>query len=124
MNVVTSRKHAYIILTLSDPTLYSKTGVYMGCSLFFLFLIKNIDCGYSLEPHCWDQSHPSSVLTEFFYLKFSVFGGEIFYIRVFEWACFRIDLTQKPPTYFDIRYDSFCLTVMAAVSTVLPSSKN
>ena len=27
------------------PLLYSKTGVY----LFFLFLLQNIDCGYSLE---------------------------------------------------------------------------
>ena len=29
--------------------LYSKTGVYM-CIHFFLILLKNIDCGYSLEP--------------------------------------------------------------------------
>ena len=31
------------------PLVYSKTGVYRGI-LFFLFLLKNIDCGYSLEP--------------------------------------------------------------------------
>ena len=33
-----------------DPLLYSKTGVYRGMYYFFLFLLKNIDCGYSLEP--------------------------------------------------------------------------
>ena len=31
---------------MQPPLLCSKTGVY----LFFLFLIQNIDCGYSLEP--------------------------------------------------------------------------
>ena len=31
------------------PLLYSKTGVYRF-TLIFLFLLKNIDCGYSLEP--------------------------------------------------------------------------
>ena len=30
--------------------LYSKTGVLQGYTLFFLFLLKNIDCGNSLEP--------------------------------------------------------------------------
>ena len=32
------------------PLLHSKTGVYRGIPFFFLFLLKNIDCGYSLEP--------------------------------------------------------------------------
>ena len=35
-----SRKHAYIILTPLNPLLYSKTGVYKGIQLFFLFLLK------------------------------------------------------------------------------------
>ena len=39
--VCTSQKHAYIILTLLNPTFIQ---------LVFLFLLKNIDCGYSLEP--------------------------------------------------------------------------
>ena len=42
-----SRKH--IILTFLNPLLYSKTGVHMGYTLFFFFLLKNIDCGYLLE---------------------------------------------------------------------------
>ena len=32
------------------PLLYSKPGVLQGYTVFFLFLLKNIDCGYSLEP--------------------------------------------------------------------------
>ena len=31
------------------PLLYSKPGDYRGIH-FFLFLLQNIDCGYSLEP--------------------------------------------------------------------------
>ena len=31
------------------PLLYSKTGVRRGIPIF-LFLLQNIDCGYSLEP--------------------------------------------------------------------------
>ena len=50
INPHTSRKHAYIILTPLTPLLYSKTGVYRSIHFFFLFLLKNIDCGYSLEP--------------------------------------------------------------------------
>ena len=45
-----SRKHTYIILTPLNPILCSKTGVYRGIYYFFIFLLKNIDCGYSLEP--------------------------------------------------------------------------
>ena len=47
---VASWKHTHIILTLLNPTFYRKTGVYRGIHYFFLFLLKNIDCGYSLEP--------------------------------------------------------------------------
>ena len=45
-----SQKHAYIVLTPLNPLLYSKTWVYKGYTLIFLSLLKNIDCGYSLEP--------------------------------------------------------------------------
>ena len=31
------------------PLLYSKNGVYRGIHIL-LFLVKNIDCGYSLKP--------------------------------------------------------------------------
>ena len=45
-----SRKHAYIVLTPLNPTFISENWGLQGYTLFFLFLLKNIDCGYSLEP--------------------------------------------------------------------------
>ena len=76
-----SRKHAYIILTRLNPT--------HGYTLFFLFLLKNIDCWHSLESPCQGGStkYPQSMFwgeiwktSEFLIKIFSVFGGEIFYI--------------------------------------------
>ena len=49
-DVYTSRKPTYKILTPETPLLYSKTGVYKDMHYFFLFMLKNIDCGYSFEP--------------------------------------------------------------------------
>ena len=70
-------------LTPSTPLLHSKTGVYRVC-IIFLFLLRNVDYGYSLEP---PREYPQSMfwaeiwrISEFFIWKFSVFGGEIFYI--------------------------------------------
>ena len=48
--VVASRKHAYIILTPLKPHFYIVKLGFTGVYLIFLFLLKNIDCGYSLEP--------------------------------------------------------------------------
>ena len=61
------------------------TGVY----IIFLISAQNIDCGYSLEPphRGGSNEYPQSMfwaeirkISEFFTWKFSVFGGEIFYI--------------------------------------------
>ena len=46
----TKKTCLYYILTPLNPTLNSKTGVYRHINYFFLFLLKNIDCGYLLEP--------------------------------------------------------------------------
>ena len=52
-----------------------------------LFLLENIDYGYSLEPPRWGGSneYPQSMfwaellkISEFFIWKFSFFGGKIF----------------------------------------------
>ena len=62
-----------------------------GYTLFFFFLLKNIDCGYSLDPEylqsmfCWVPaiyvlSRNMKNIRVFFIWNFSVFGGEIFYI--------------------------------------------
>ena len=45
-----SRKHAYIKLTPLNPTFIQQNWGLQGYTLFILFLLKNIDCGYSLEP--------------------------------------------------------------------------
>ena len=62
---------------------------FTGYTLFFLFLLRNIDCGYSLEPppRGGSNEYPQSMfwaeiwkLSDFFIWKFSFSGGEIFYI--------------------------------------------
>ena len=69
--LIPSRKHTYI------P--YWSLQVY---TLFFLFLLKTIDCGYSLEPphRGGSNEYPQSMfwaeiweLFEFFVWKFSIF---------------------------------------------------
>ena len=45
-----SWKHAYKILPPLAPVLLSKTWGLQGYELLRLFLLKNIDCGYSLKP--------------------------------------------------------------------------
>ena len=42
--------------TAMTPLLYSKTAVYRGMHYFSYFAKKNIDCEYSLEPHCLGRS--------------------------------------------------------------------
>ena len=44
-----SGKHVRAKNTPLNPTSIVKLG-YAGVYLFFLFLLHNIDCGYSLEP--------------------------------------------------------------------------
>ena len=61
------------------------TGVY----IIFLFSLKNIDCGYSLQPPCRGGSneYPQTMfwteiwkMSEFLSENFQFFGGEIFHI--------------------------------------------
>ena len=40
-----SQKHTYIILTPLYPTFIKQNWGLQGYTLFFLFLLKNIDCG-------------------------------------------------------------------------------
>ena len=78
------------------PHFYTVKLGFTGYTLFFLLLLKNIDCGYSLEPPWWGSSnkYPQSMFwaeiwknVRIFILKISVFGGEIF--NIFEQASFR-----------------------------------
>ena len=67
-----------------------KTGVLRGIHYFFLFLLKIIDCRYSLEPPHRGGSNEYLLsmfwtllwkISEFFYLKnFHFYGGKIFSI--------------------------------------------
>ena len=45
---LSSGKHVHILNTPLNPTFIVKLG-YAGVYLFFLFLLQNIDCGYSLR---------------------------------------------------------------------------
>ena len=87
MRCAASRKHAYIFFT--PLFLYNKTGVYRGIHYFYLFLLKNIDCGYSLEPphRGGSNEYPQSMFwaeiwknIRIFIWKLSVLDGEIFNI--------------------------------------------
>ena len=84
-----SRKHAYIIWTPIKPYIYIVKLGFTEVYIFFLFLLKNIDCWYSLEPprRGGSNEYPQSMFwaeiwknISFFIWKFSEFGSEIFYI--------------------------------------------
>ena len=71
------------------PNFYTVKLGFTGYALFFLFLLKNIDCGYSLEPprRCNSNEYPQSMIwaeiwkyQNFFIWKSSSFGGKIFSI--------------------------------------------
>ena len=70
------------MLTLLNPLLYSKTGVYRG--IHYLFLLNNRDC--VTPPRGSSNEYPQSVLgrnmknIRIFIWKLSIFGGEIFII--------------------------------------------
>ena len=58
---------------------------FTGCALLFLFLLQNIECGYSLEPPrrvptFYVLSRNVKNLRIFFIRKFSFFGDKIFSI--------------------------------------------
>ena len=55
--IIPSWKHVYVILTPQTPLLYRKKWGLQGYTLFFLFLLQNIDCEYPLEPPQWGSSN-------------------------------------------------------------------
>ena len=60
-----SGKHVRVMSTPLNPTFIQKLG-FAGVYLFFLFLLQNIDCGYSLETPRRGGSnvYPQSVLSK------------------------------------------------------------
>ena len=86
-----SRKHTYIILTPLKPHFYTVkmglTGVYI-ITLFFLFLLKNIDCWYSLEPprraEIWKYQRFYLKIFNILEVKFSIYlNRRVFVIETF-----------------------------------------
>ena len=81
-----------------EPHFYIVKLGFTGVYIIFLFLLKNIDCGHSLEPprRGGSNEYPQSMfwaeiwkILQFFIWKFSVFGSEFFlyiWIGVF-WLC-------------------------------------
>ena len=61
------------------PPIYSKMG-FTGVYLFFLFLLQNIDCGYTLEQPQRGGSHvyPRSMFLSKNEKKYQLFSTEIF----------------------------------------------
>ena len=76
-------------MTPLNPSFLQLKMGFTGVYIIFLISAQNIDFGYSLEPHHQGGSneYPQSMfwaeiwnISEVFIRKFSVFGGEIFYI--------------------------------------------
>ena len=90
-------------MTPLNPTLYTKTGVYRGIHYFFLFLLKNIDCGYSLEP-------PHRVFLsenfQFLEVNFSIYLYRLFFVMRF----YVLVLKDQASDYLFIRTQSITKT--------------
>ena len=68
---------------------------YAGVYLFFLFLLQNTDCGYSLEPPIYVLSKNKKNIRKIL-MRFFIFlqPKKILYIA---WACFHNDMKKKAP---------------------------
>ena len=89
------------------------TGVYINFLISAMFLLKKIDCGYSLETPRRGGSieYPQFMFlsrnkktTGIFHLKVFFFGGKIF--NIFEWTYFRNDhsvLTFRSSAQVDLK---------------------
>ena len=78
-------------------------GFYRGIHYYFLFLLKNIDCGYSLEPHRWGGSneYPQSMFWAEIWKKYWNFLFEHFHFLM---VIFSIYLNRR---VFVIIYKGF-----------------
>ena len=98
MLFLASGKHVHEMYTPLNPNYYIEKLGFAGVNLFFFFLIKNIDCGYSLEqPHlrlgeavltCATINVLSNNIKNIknFLMKFSIFIAEkksVYYMGMF-----------------------------------------
>ena len=80
-----------------EPHFYIVKLEYAGVYLFFLFLLQNIDCGYSLEPPRRGGSnlYPQSMFWAKIKKKYQTFSAKKFQFLKLKnslyiaWACFR-----------------------------------
>ena len=64
--------------------------------VFFLFLLKNIDCGYSLDPpHRNEKNNVYPCKPQFYYIKVG-FQGSKLYRRVFVMMYSRTSIARTP----------------------------
>ena len=70
-----SGKHVREKFIPLNPTLIIERLGFAGVYLVFLFLLQNIDCGYSLEPPRQGSSnlYPQSMFSFFYSYKISVY---------------------------------------------------
>ena len=117
-------KHTYIILTPLNHTFIKQNWVLQGYSLIFLFLLKYIDCGYSLEP----PRRGEAVLTSTHNLCFEQKYETITKTRLFKYI---ENFTSKNWKFSDKKFwyfFYFCskhrLWVLVRTASVLTSTHN
>ena len=104
---ITSRKHAYIILTPLKPHFYIVKLGFTGVYIIFLISAQNVDCGYSLEPprtggsnkypqsmfwaEIWKISEFLSKNFQFLEMKFSMYLNRRVFVMIYwnAWLIFQ-----------------------------------
>ena len=113
------------------PLLYCKTGVNRGTHYFFLFLLKNIVCGYSLEPprrggsneypqsnfwaEIWKLSEFLTENFQFLEAKFSIYSNR----RVFVMGIAITSLGRRGANCFSFRWFVKCVMSIIVCSLCL-----
>ena len=107
LNSLPSGKHVHVKYTPIEPHFYIAKLGFVGVYLFFLFLLQNIDCGYSLEPPRRGGSnvYPQSMFGAKIKNKYQTFSAENFQFLKLKkslfiaWASFHNDNSNTPRLY-------------------------
>ena len=123
-----SRKHAYIMLSPFNPTFIEQNWGLQGYTLIFLFLLKNIDCGYSLEPprRGGSNEYPHSMFWAESWEKYKNFYLKIFIFLVVKFSVYLNRLvfvmrqTKDIEIGFEIPYlETICLNCQSIFSGIV-----
>ena len=119
-----SRKHLLYNTDPLKPHFYIVKLGFTGVYIFFLFLLKNIDCGYSLEPPRRDGSneYPQSMfwaeiwkMSEFFIWKFSLcflispWKHKLWLLTIYEIRNKKINIIRMSSYLKTMGYDLYAL---------------